>query len=709
MRHLYSVPGEYSSNHATQEDSDVAVPDNEEHWQNPFTVLGLTQEASDAEIRRAYLRLSRLHPDKLLSANRTLQIPHVGDAASDPFHRISEAYAVLQRPYSRHAIAKYGQKGQKALQNLKINTAVRSHESIERALLQEIAKLQQKEENADGDEWTQHTHVTASMLLDTPEVSSRPPKSIADVLELDNEVIMNSTTSASRHKHHFATYHCARQNEYEQIKPREMVRRIWQWYRTLKARLRLRSSKLSHAMSWQCNERLAVGCVVDMSIATGQWTSAFILPTIDIAWRPGLMTSAALEVGNEPAVSVGGTCSVGGMNQIKVQARLSADRKLISTIHVDRLFRPGQSTNSSALKGGVSAMLSDNTLANVRLHGSCNGPYGWPLRGNISCTAHQCTARATVHTKRGHDHQKGSLKFSSSVAYSVPHAELVFLAPKQMSQVQSSMSAHMQRISVDSSLSVVLSLSSTLSISTAVSRHRIQIEVSLRAAGWLFNVPIVLASGSQVSSGKQIAALAIPSSLAAFLTIARTVIGQITRHRRLNAKYVKLLADCNPIGAVLLAQRRSSEQFRQSLQHDAHRVMREEQIRKGLVIHDALYSWEAGNSSDNTDELFPAWVDATVSLQSQVKDGLVKWDQPIHTLPGLYSPNNQEPSLFPPGTLYVTYSLNDQHYKCVIDDCNPLLLPLPDMPPLSPDKVSEELDRIQVQRALRERSIVKLV
>ena len=55
---------------------------------NPFEMFSVPPEASDAEIKKAYLNLSRkVHPDK----NKHTK-------AADAFHLIDNAYKMLQEP-----------------------------------------------------------------------------------------------------------------------------------------------------------------------------------------------------------------------------------------------------------------------------------------------------------------------------------------------------------------------------------------------------------------------------------------------------------------------------------------------------------------------------------------------------------------------------------------------------------------------------------
>lgn len=69
---------------------------------NHFRVLGVKETASDAEIKKAYRRLSNLyHPDKLLT--------HTDDEkrqAGVQLQRVQEAYEVLSDPKKRAAFIK---------------------------------------------------------------------------------------------------------------------------------------------------------------------------------------------------------------------------------------------------------------------------------------------------------------------------------------------------------------------------------------------------------------------------------------------------------------------------------------------------------------------------------------------------------------------------------------------------------------------------
>lgn len=64
---------------------------------DPYSVLGLTREATQAEINRAYRRLLRRHhPD-----TRPLDHPKPGVGTEDPLPLVLAAYAVLHDPTRR--------------------------------------------------------------------------------------------------------------------------------------------------------------------------------------------------------------------------------------------------------------------------------------------------------------------------------------------------------------------------------------------------------------------------------------------------------------------------------------------------------------------------------------------------------------------------------------------------------------------------------
>ena len=59
---------------------------------NYYEILDISPDATDEEIRTAYLKLAlRWHPDK----------HHGDDSAKDRFQQIGEAYHVLQDPVAR--------------------------------------------------------------------------------------------------------------------------------------------------------------------------------------------------------------------------------------------------------------------------------------------------------------------------------------------------------------------------------------------------------------------------------------------------------------------------------------------------------------------------------------------------------------------------------------------------------------------------------
>jgi DnaJ-class molecular chaperone len=69
---------------------------------NYFRVLGVTESASEADIKKAYRRLSNLyHPDKLLAHSDAEK-----EQASIQLQRVKEAYEVLKDPKKRAAFIK---------------------------------------------------------------------------------------------------------------------------------------------------------------------------------------------------------------------------------------------------------------------------------------------------------------------------------------------------------------------------------------------------------------------------------------------------------------------------------------------------------------------------------------------------------------------------------------------------------------------------
>eukprot|EP00300_Choanocystis_sp_HF-7_P008421 c15894_g1_i2.p1 GENE.c15894_g1_i2~~c15894_g1_i2.p1 ORF type:complete len:165 (-),score=29.69 c15894_g1_i2:421-915(-) len=69
-----------------------------------YSVLGVSRDASDAEIKKGYRRVAlKTHPDKNPDDPR----------AAEKFGRVSEAYEVLTNPSQRAVYNKYGEKGLK--------------------------------------------------------------------------------------------------------------------------------------------------------------------------------------------------------------------------------------------------------------------------------------------------------------------------------------------------------------------------------------------------------------------------------------------------------------------------------------------------------------------------------------------------------------------------------------------------------------------
>ena len=69
---------------------------------NYFRVLGVNENASEADIKKAYRRLSnQYHPDKLLAHSEAEKLQ-----ASVQLHRVKEAYDVLRDPKKRAAFIK---------------------------------------------------------------------------------------------------------------------------------------------------------------------------------------------------------------------------------------------------------------------------------------------------------------------------------------------------------------------------------------------------------------------------------------------------------------------------------------------------------------------------------------------------------------------------------------------------------------------------
>lgn len=68
-----------------------------------YTVLGVSRDASDADLKAAYRRFSRLlHPDKHADSS---------DAAETAFRRLTNAYNILSDPHQRAIYDQYGFRG----------------------------------------------------------------------------------------------------------------------------------------------------------------------------------------------------------------------------------------------------------------------------------------------------------------------------------------------------------------------------------------------------------------------------------------------------------------------------------------------------------------------------------------------------------------------------------------------------------------------
>eukprot|EP00662_Eupelagonemidae_sp_cell21_P024770 gene24770-26765_t len=68
---------------------------------DPYHVIGVRRDASEAEIKKAYFRLAReVHPDKCTTAG-----------AEAAFKRLKRAYDILTNPRLRDAYDRWGQDG----------------------------------------------------------------------------------------------------------------------------------------------------------------------------------------------------------------------------------------------------------------------------------------------------------------------------------------------------------------------------------------------------------------------------------------------------------------------------------------------------------------------------------------------------------------------------------------------------------------------
>lgn len=123
---------------------------------NPYTVLGIADEASDEEVKRAYRRLAqRLHPDKNQS----------NPGAQLQFQDISAAYQILTNPDQRDRYRRKSSDTQDAYFSLRVTPSKRTLEPLEEEqvvyLLAEVVTPPQFQQRLE-----QETPLNLTLLID---------------------------------------------------------------------------------------------------------------------------------------------------------------------------------------------------------------------------------------------------------------------------------------------------------------------------------------------------------------------------------------------------------------------------------------------------------------------------------------------------------------------------------------------------------------